>query len=139
MASLLHLTRGVVTCGVALALAASVALAKDRAHGRDNVKYGFGIICDSAPQVERYLRLSNGDASLQDAVHIVNTESKNPKACGLAAIAFVADEQIGTVNIPNGVAHVMRIKVVGTATNKGWEPVPVTIQYTALMEKSVDI
>jgi hypothetical protein len=145
-----------VACVMALASAASVALAqgpmKARDHGaqrearRDSanikpetVKYGVGIICDSAEQVERYLRLSNGDASLVDAVHIVNSESRNPRACGVATIAFVPNEQTRTVDIPNGIARIFRVKVVGTMTAKGWEPVPVTIQYTAVLEPSEEV
>ena len=132
-----------VACAVAIAAAATGAMAKDRHQGRElaraDVKHGVGIICDSAQQVERYLRLSNGDASLEDAVHMVNTESKNPRACGIAAIAFTTDEQIGTINIPNGIARIMRVRIVGTVTPKGWEPVPVTIQYTALLEPSEDV
>ena len=92
--------------------------------------------CDTAQQVERYLLiLHNGTTSPKDALQAINTEAKNPNACGKAAIAFIPDEQIGTVNTSIGAIRVMRIKIIATVTEAGWNQVPVTVQYTALVEK----
>ena len=100
------------------------------------VKFGVGIICDTAQQVERYLViLNNGTASSKNALQAVNTEAKNPNACGMAAIAFLPDKQIGSVNTSNGAIRVMRIEIIATVTEAGWHQVPVTVQYTALVEK----
>jgi hypothetical protein len=103
---------------------------------KTNVQLGVGIICDTAQQVERYLvTISNGTASPQDALQVVNTEARNPNACGMAAIAFIPDEQIGTVNTSNGAVRLMRIRVIAAATEAGWHQLPVKVQYTALVEK----
>ncbi len=103
---------------------------------KTNVQLGVGIICDTARQVERYLAtIHNGTASPQDALQAVNAEARSPNACGIAAIAFIPDEQIGTVNTSSGAVRVMRIRVIAAATEAGWHQVPVKVQYTALVEK----
>jgi hypothetical protein len=102
------------------------------------VQLGIGIICDSAEQVERYLSLYTGNGSAPQSLHIVNAESKNPVACGVAAIAFVPDETVRTLTLSNHAVRVMRIRVIGTETENGWRQINELIQFTAMFENSED-
>ena len=103
---------------------------------QQNAQVGVGLICDSAQQVERYLTLYQGNTTPENALDVVNTESKNPHACGMAAIAFIADQQVAILNTSNGTVRVLRIKIIAAATDRGWQQVPEMIQYTALFEKT---
>jgi hypothetical protein len=100
------------------------------------VNVGIGIICDSAEQVERYIALKGERAAPEDALRKVNDEANNPAACGVAAIAFVADEPIRTVSGSNGAMRIVRITVIATATENGWHPIQAITQYTAVADKS---
>jgi hypothetical protein len=107
-----------------------------RAQEEDSdLQFAVGVVCDSAQQVERYLSLSDGKRSLDDALRVVNKESKNPSACGFAAIAFISNEQVSSVNFSHGMARVMRIKIIAAATEKGWRELPEVVQYLAVFEK----
>src|SRR6202035_1445678 len=50
-------------------------------------EHGTALLCDSQQQVERYVALFKGEE--RSTVEAVNTEEKDPNACGLASVAFV--------------------------------------------------
>jgi hypothetical protein len=104
----------------------------------DKLKVGVGLICDGSNQVERYLKLSRGEGSPVEALKVVNDEA-NKTACGVASIAFVVGEEVGTVKLKDGVMHIMQIMVVATQTQRGWQQVPPTVQYTAVFEKFEEV
>ena len=112
------------------------AMAKD-----DDAKLqvGFGVVCDTSAQMERYLTLYRGDISPETALRIVNSEANNAVAgspvCGMASIAFAPGGEVGTVNVSGGMMHIMQITVVAMKTHRGWFKVPPTIQYTAMFEE----
>jgi hypothetical protein len=114
-------------------------LAANAAEPEQQVKVGVGIFCDSAEQVDRYLTLNGQNAAPEDTLRAVNEEAKNPAACGVAAIAFVADERIRTVIGSNGAMRIMRVTVIATVTETGWLAVPATTKFTAFSEKSVEV
>jgi hypothetical protein len=103
------------------------------------VNVGIGLFCDSAEQVERYLALSGENAAPEDTLRAVNDEAKNSDACGVAAIAFVADERVRTVIHSNGAVRIMRVTVIAAVTENGWLPVPAMTKFTALSAQSVDV
>lgn len=109
------------------------AVAKD-----EKVQVGVGVVCDTSEQVEHYLTLSRSNTSPETALQIINSESKGSFACGMAAIAFMPGDQIGTVEVSGGMMRIMQITVVAMETDRGWIPVPRATQYTALFEELVD-
>ena len=102
-----------------------------------DIEVGAGIICDTPQQVKRYLTFADephGADSVDRALDAVNTEENNPRACGVAIIAFVRDGQSETVEFNHSVAKVTRVRVVAVATQEGWRHVPAVVQYTAISE-----
>jgi hypothetical protein len=101
----------------------------------NNVHVGVGVICDSSEQVERYLALKNDRTSVEDAIKTVNTEANQASACGMAMVAFTADDPIAKVSVQDGTMHVTKITVLAIATDHGWQRIHGTVQYTAFLEK----
>jgi hypothetical protein len=97
---------------------------------------GAGLICDSPEQVQRILALHGEGSSVQSALATVNLESHNPAACAIAVTAFVENEEVSKVNVPNGIVRLVQIIVFATMGATGWQRVPGAVQYTALFVKT---
>lgn len=102
------------------------------------LRVGIGVVCDGSNQVERYLSLYRGEGSPTEALQVVNAEA-HKTACGMASIAFVLGEQVGTVKQKDGLMRILQIIVVATRTHGGWQQIPPTVQYTAVFEKFEDV
>jgi hypothetical protein len=123
--------------GTAMAVLLCGAGAGAQESGKDNANsatIGIGLICNTAQQVERYLALYKDGASAQKAMNVVNTEERNPKACGIVAAAFVVGEQHGKLVVPGGTAKIVEITIVAAHTGRGWKTTAPTVQYTAVFE-----
>ena len=96
---------------------------------------GVGLVCNSAQQVARYLALHTSHQSPDAAVQVVNTESQDPNACMIAAIAFVRGKEQETVPAPGGLMRITKITIVAAQTPGGWARVAGLVQYTAIFEK----
>lgn len=101
------------------------------------VEVGIGVICNSSDQIKRYLSLKKGEASIQNAIQLVNLEAKDERACGMAMVAFVTGHEADNVDVTDGTMHVRQITIVAVATDAGWHQIPETVQYTAFFEKLV--
>jgi hypothetical protein len=55
---------------------------------------GVGMICNTPEQARQYLDLRAGGALSEEAMRQVNETAQSPHACGVAAIAFVADKML---------------------------------------------
>jgi hypothetical protein len=97
---------------VALALAAAVLPARAQ-----EVRTGKLMICDTQKQVERFVALFNGDA--QTAVSAVNAEERNPSACAVADVAYLAGPQIGMARTRNDAFQILPVIVLGLSTPAG--------------------
>jgi hypothetical protein len=82
------LTKALATAALSLLLGLSA-----EAHG---IEIGAGIFCDTQKEVERFLALFDGDAAA--TMNTVNTEAKDPTACGYAYIALVRGPHVVTAN-----------------------------------------
>ena len=78
---------------------------------------GASLVCDTQAQVERFVTLFTGDA--QAAIRIVNAEERNPGACAIMNIAYMRGQQIGMVRHDGSTFEIVRILVVGIATEDG--------------------
>lgn len=103
------------------------------------LEVGVGIICDTAPQVERYLTLQKEGQHTARAIQIVNDEAHNAKACGMAAIVFIPGEQVGNVMVDGGRMQVMRVTIVAVQTDRGWHATQPIVQHTAVFEKLEEV
>lgn len=106
--------------------------------GNKPTEVGVGVVCDSAQQVERYLALYIGGSSSQSAVELVNTESHNPMACAMVAVAFVRGGEVNVVSTSSGQMRVMQITIIAARTEIGWQRVPPINQYTAIFEEQIE-
>ena len=81
---------------------------------------GTSLVCDTRAQVERFAVLFSGDAPA--AIQAINTEEQNPSACALVDVAFVRGAQIAMARHGDNSFEIVRILVVGIATDSGIRP-----------------
>jgi hypothetical protein len=98
-----------------------------------NIAIGVGIICNTPEQMERRVGLRNDGKEMNRAVIAVNDEAKDPRACGVAAVAFMSDKMVDMKNVQGKLVQIVRISVVATFDGRQWARVPVMTQY-ALIE-----
>ena len=113
----------------------SAAYAGDAAAKSKNLKLGMGVICDTAENIQSYLALYVKHVEPEKAVKTVNEKSANSGACGIATVAFIAGNNVGSVSMTGGVMRIVKIDVIALKTSGGWVKIPATPQYTALFEK----
>src|SRR5215470_19880213 len=82
---------------------------------------GTSLICDTQAQVERFAILFSGDAPA--AIRAINSEEQNPSACALVNVAYMRGAQIGMARHGDNAFEIVRILVVGIATDGGIRPV----------------
>src|SRR5262249_6259123 len=125
-----------VSTAVALVCLTGSALAEEPQAKTDEgpkTEVAIGLICDTAQQVERYVRLYKDGASAETAMNAVNKEEKNPKACAIVAAAFVVGEALQTVSVSGGAIQVVEITIVAAHIGRGGrESTNPTVQYTAM-------
>jgi hypothetical protein len=100
-------------------------------------EHGTALLCDSQEQVERYVALFKGEE--QSTVDAVNTEQRDPTACGLASVAFVRGPELGTARNKDSAFQIVRILVVGVDTLDGIRPVRPTPYFTAFEVVEYDV
>ena len=100
-----------------------------------DLSVGVGVICDTAEQMKLYFAHYRGDTSAEAAADMVNTETKSPGGCGMASVAFLPGDFVENVAVTGGVMRMLKIVVFAMKTEKGWEMIAPTQQYTALFVK----
>ena len=81
------------------------------------VETGPAPVCDTQAQVERLASLFGGDA--QSAIHAVNAEVRDPRACGLANLAYLRGARVGTVRTLDATFEIVEVLVVGVVSQTG--------------------
>jgi hypothetical protein len=126
----------------ALLLAGGAAQAEidtPRPPGGDDFIVGVGVICNTGEQAEHYLRLRAGGAQLLRAVDTVNQQAREPRACGMAAVAFRRDKTMDTQRLNGKLVSVVRISVMAGYDGQRWAPVPAMVQYAVMEEDGVEV
>jgi hypothetical protein len=100
---------------------------------------GIGIICDTAEQAGRFISLRAGGADATHALQAVNVEAKNPRACGLAAVAFVRDTTLASRAVKDKLLQVVRINIVAGFNGSGWQQTAGMVQYAVIEGEGVAI
>jgi hypothetical protein len=99
----------------------------------DVMAIGMGVICNTSDQAEHYVRLRAGGTDVIPAVIVVNEQARDPKACGLAAVAFQRDKTIEAKSMQGKLVTIVRISVLAGYNGREWLRVPTIVQY-AVME-----
>jgi hypothetical protein len=97
------------------------------------VAIGIGIICNTSEQMIRLIGMRNNGTDMDAAVIAVNHEAKDPRACGVAAVAFMSDKMVEMKNVQGKLVQIVRINVVAAFDGEQWARVPLMTQY-ALIE-----
>jgi hypothetical protein len=125
-----------------LAAAAAVALAglarADEGvppESKDQASVGVGLICDTPEEAQQYVALRAQGAELQPAVGKVNAAANNPRACGLAAIAYVPVKMVASRPAGSKLLQVFEVHVVAGYNGSGWQPVTNMTQYAVIEAK----
>jgi hypothetical protein len=93
---------------------------------------GVGIICNTADEAKQFVDLRIHGAGPDQAMHAVNANAMDERACGVAAIAYVRDGTIDIMKLDNRLVQVVRINVVAGFNGAGWQRVSNMVQYAVL-------
>ena len=124
---------------VAMLLAAGGGVAGAQSLSNDGAKVGVGMICDSQEQAARFLELRATGRKADEAMAAVNEEARNPKACGLAAIAFTQDAMVDSKSVDNQLVQVVRIRILAGYTGAAWQPMRDFVQYAILEAEGLEV
>jgi hypothetical protein len=116
----------------ALLLSGGVAARADDSATGSEPAVGVGMICNTSEQAEQFINLQAKGAKSDAAMKRVNKQAKNPRACGVAAIAFIRDKTLDTKTVKNKLVQVVRINVLAGFNGNGWERVSNMIQYAVI-------
>ena len=103
----------------------------------DEAVIGTGLICDTQEQVERFVSLYEGD--IPDSVKKVNDAEGNPRACGVATMAYVRGRTLGTARHNDTAFHIVPILVIGVITEDGVESVTPSAFFSAIEIEEIEI
>jgi len=93
---------------------------------------GVGLICNTSQQAEQFIALRSKGAAPEKAMNAVNATAHDGHACGVAAIAYVRDQTVGTRKLKNMLVQIVRINVVAGFNGAGWQRVADMVQYAVL-------
>jgi hypothetical protein len=114
-------TRLVLSCVLLTSLLCASARASD-------YEVGASLACDTQAQVERFVDLFTGDA--QAAIHVVNAEAQNPRACVIRNVAYMRGMKVGMARHGDSAFEIVRILVVGIETGSGVLPVRPSVHFS---------
>jgi hypothetical protein len=133
----MRLSVAATAAAVLALLGATPEIARAGLTDEDNIAVGVGIICNTSEQMERLVGLRNDGAEIPSAVSTVNDEVKDPRACGVAAVAFMSDKMVDMKSVQGKLVQIVRINVVAAFDGEHWSRVPLMTQY-ALIEPEGD-
>ncbi len=107
--------------------------------GKTDAAVGVGVICDTSEQAEAYLRLRADGTDITPAMHRVNAAVRQPRACGIAAIAFIRHETLDSKTVNGKLVQIVRINVIAGYNGANWRPVNNTTQYAVIESKGIEI
>lgn len=119
-------TAAVLICGV--------ARANEQSQPPENgdAAVGVGIICNTPQQAQQFVSLRSKGANRDKAMKAVNATSRDQRACGIAAIAYIRNQTVDTVKLQDKLVQIVRINVVAGFNGSGWQRVPDMVQYAVL-------
>jgi hypothetical protein len=121
-----------LAAAAALAVACGAAQADGLRIDSNSTSVGVGMICNTSEQAEQFVDLRAHGVDAKDAIAQVNEQANDPRACGLAAIAFVPDKTVDAKPVADKLMQIVRINVVAGFNGSGWQSVPAMTQYAVL-------
>lgn len=128
--------RTIWAAATAAMLICAVTPAKAESNGAADKEpaIGVGVICNTSEQAEHFVSLRTKGTEPKQAMDAVNAATQEPRACGLAAIAFTRDQTVDTKTVGNKLVQIVRINVIAGFNGNAWQRVTgMMIQY-AVME-----
>jgi hypothetical protein len=123
-----------VAATAAVLLGAGTALADDAAGNLPgtSASVGVGMICDTQEQAARFIALRAAGTEIKPAMQQVNAESKDPRACGIAAIAYIPDKTVASASVGETLLQVVRINIIAGFNGSSWQHVSGMTQYAVI-------
>lgn len=103
------------------------------------LQVGIGVICNTNVQAEDYVKLRAHGTDLTLAVNQVNAQAKDPKACGVAAIAYKRGKTVDTQMMGGKMVEIVQINVMAGYDGQAWARVPEMTQYAVIQSKGIAI
>ena len=100
---------------------------------------GVGVICNTSAQAEQFVGLRARGQEITPAVAAVNARAQQRRACGIAVIAYIRGETMGTKTVNGKLVEIVRINVIAGFNGQGWQHVANTVQYAVIETKGVAI
>ena len=100
---------------------------------------GIGIICNTPQQAEQFVSLRTKGVGPDQAVQAVNTNARDERACGVAAIAYIRDQTVDTVKMDNKLVQIVRISVFAGFNGSAWQRVSGMVQYAVLEGAGISV
>lgn len=116
-----------LVCGGALA-------ADGPAPENGDAAVGVGILCNTSQQAQQFVNLRGKGAAPEKAMQAVNAAARDGHACGIAAVAYIRNQTVGTVKLKDRLVQIVRINVVAGFTGSGWERATADITQYAVLE-----
>ena len=100
---------------------------------------GIGGICNTPRQAERYISLLGTGQKAGLAMNIVNTETDNPHACGIAAVACTRGATLDTKTVHGKSMQVVRINIIAGFNGVSWQRASGLVQYAVMEPSGIEI
>src|SRR5215475_604017 len=95
---------------------------------------GVGVLCNTPQQAEQFVSLRGKGTAPEKAMQAVNTAARDGHACGIAAVAYIRNQTVGTVKLKDRLVQIVRINVVAGFTGSGWERATADMTQYAVLE-----
>jgi hypothetical protein len=111
---------------------ADQAATQPNAPGNNGATVGVGMICNTADQAKQFLNLRAKGADARQAMTAVNQQAHEPRACGVAAVAYIRDQTLATQAVNDKLLQIVRINVIAGYNQSGWHRIAGAVQYAVV-------
>jgi len=99
---------------IGLAIVGLTALLQAAPAQATDIETSVAPVCDTQQHVERLAGLFAYNT--KSAVHAVNFEAQNPRACAFASVAFLRGARIGMVRTQEATFEIVEVLILGTVS-----------------------
>ncbi|MGB7257580.1 MAG: hypothetical protein WBD48_05835 [Pseudolabrys sp.] len=124
--------RSVLAAAAAVTLLSGAAYAQTGGDEQKQPAVGVGVICNTPEQAKHFVSLRAQGDKANHAIEVINTEAKEPRACGVAAVIYLRDAIVTTGTLGGKLVQVVRINVVAGFNGSGWQRVGDMVQYAVI-------
>ena len=108
-------------------------------HAGTQASVGIGVICNTSQQAEQYVSLRAHGQAITPAMTTVNRRAKQPRACGIAAIAYIRGRTLDSKPINGKLVQIVRVSVIAGYNGVTWHQIANTTQYAVIETKGIVI